>query len=546
MGKIYNWKILNENIISNKKDLLQSLLENRGIDLDDEQTRFLNCDYTLGNPLLIRGMTKAVDRIKDAKIKKEKVLVYGDYDCDGITATTIIVKTLRKLGINTEFFIPNRFEHGYGPNEKVFKKIISSNYNLVIAVDNGITGIVEAKLLKDNHIDYIIIDHHEPQDELPEAFAIINPKVDGETYEFKEFCGAGLALKLAQALLGNLSNELLEIAAIGTLADMVPLVDENRYIVSKGLNLLANSENSAIRKIVVSSKNKNIDSDFIGFQISPLINTVGRVDDAQKAVMFLLEDDEEIVTKYFSWIKNLNGQRKKRTNDIFQQAKELVIEQNEADSSLIMVYSDLFHQGLVGIVANRLMDYCNKPTFVFFHNKETDILVGSGRSQKGFNLFENVSGYKEYLEHFGGHAYAMGASIKANNFRDFKNAIENLAKTKKVQFFLDIEIKIPLELCNVDTLEEINKLEPFGQQNKKPVLLYEGLTVKNISKIGDGSHLKIRVSELPNVSILAFGLAEKMKDVKIDSIIDVVGIMQKNSYDQSIDIVLSDFDFYNS
>lgn len=541
MGKIYNWQVLNNNLINTQEELLEGLLINRGFVNKQEQEEFLNTSYSLKDPFKMRGMKEAVDRILQAQNNNEKVIVYGDYDCDGVTSTTIIVKTLRKMNVKVDYFIPSRFKHGYGPNEEIFTKIVKSGYNLVISVDNGITGVEEAEVLKKADVDYIIVDHHEPQEEIPYDCAIVNPKVEGETYHFKDFCAAGLALKLAQALLSELPDELLEIAAVGTLADMVPLKDENRLIVVCGLEKLMNSQNRALSMIINNSKEKNINSDFIGFQISPLINTVGRVDDAQKAVMFLLEEDDVLVTKYYAWMKNLNGQRKKRTNESVHQAIKIIEEEN-VDDPIVMIYSDTFHQGLVGIIANRVMDYCNKPAFVFYHNKDKGTLVGSGRSQKGFNLFENVSLHKAYLEHFGGHAYAMGASLKEKNFAEFKSVMKKLASEQDVAFFLDVDMVLPLELCNLKTLENINNLEPFGQQNKKPVFLFEGLKVKKVSKLGDGTHLKIEVSNLENTTILAFGIAAKMREIKNDSIINVVGCLQKNNYDGTLNIVLSDFE----
>ncbi len=541
MGNFYDWKLLKQDVAKNQDEILNYLLETRGFTTAKEKADFINNNYEINDPFLMRGMKEAVKRIREAILNKEKIIIYGDYDCDGVTSTTILIKTLKKLGADVNYFIPNRVTHGYGPNIEVYKKIIKSKYKLVIAVDTGITGIEEAKMLKDACVDYIIVDHHEPKEILPEALAIINPKVDLETYGFKEFCAAGLAFKVSHALLGKIDSEILEIATVGTIADMVPLLEENRKIVTLGLRQLGDSKNKAFKKIV--GNNTEIDTDFIGFRVSPLINAVGRLDDAKKSVAFLLEENDVTSNKHLECIKLLYEASKKKTIEGFEIAKKKVEEYNLEEKAVIVVESSKFSKGIVGILANRLMDYYNKPALVLVNNKKYGTFSGSGRSRSGFNLYENVKKCESMLGHFGGHAYELGLSLTKAQLEPFKKEINKIASIQKIKFYLDIDCKMPLELCDIKAVEKIKKLEPFGQGNKRPLFLFENIIVKSLAKTKTGEHIRI-IIDGTDTSILAFNMAEHLINAQLarQTKIDVVGTLQYNNYTKKLEIILVDFE----
>ncbi len=533
----YSWNIKNDEVINDIDILIDNMLTQRGLVTKEQRQEFLSDEETLTSPFVIKGMQEAHDRILSAINNNEKILIYGDFDADGITSVTLLYLTLTKLNANADYFIPNRFEHGYGPNLDVFKQTVEAGYSVVISVDNGITGVKEAKYLKENGVDYIIVDHHECPSVLPDAYVIVNPKQPDETSEFKEYCGAGLALKLSMALLGKLEKFYYDISAIGTVADMVPLLSDNRKIVR-----LALKEPSMYEplKRFQNPKNKNFTTELIGFKIAPVINSIGRLDNAMRAVGFLTCFDEKLSMQYFNWMTNLNTKRKKLTSDSFMLAMELAETQNSEDDEVIVVYSKDFNKGIVGIIASRLIDKYMKPSIVLYHDTATNELRGSARSSSGFNLYEVFTECKDLIDEFGGHANAAGLGLKLNNLQTFKDKLNEIAKKSKIKFELEVDGWLSQDL-DIDSLyEKLKVFEPYGMSNKNPLFLFKDCQVIEYRLFGQkNSHLELKL-ETPNLKAIIFnqeGIAEKLAN---KSTVDIVGSLTFSDYSKNVELLVKD------
>ena len=409
----------------NQPRIVAALLVNRGIKTVDAARSFLYAEeQDFYDPFLLTGMEEAVKRIVKAVKNEEKITIYGDYDADGVSSTTVLKLALNQLGAEqVDWYIPNRFTEGYGPNKDAFRKIKEMGTSLLITVDCGISAIEEAQLAKELGMDYIITDHHEPGPILPEALAILHPKKPGETYPFSELAGAGVAMKLAHALLGELPDELIGIAAIGTIADLVPLHDENRLIALRGLRALKKTKRPGLlalyKKAGITMDSFNEDS--IGFGIAPRINAVGRLEDADPAVELLLTNDREEAERIAEEIDFLNKERQSIVKEITNEA----IAQVEScfppeDFPVLVIAKEGWNPGVVGIVASKLVEKYYRPTIILSIDREKGMAKGSARSIPGFDLFQNLSLNRELLPHFGGHPMAAGmVSNDSPGFRFF-------------------------------------------------------------------------------------------------------------------------------
>ena len=430
----------------NISELLTKILVNRGITDDKEIDTFLNPTRNdFYDPYLMPDMDKAVERIIKAINNQEKVMIYGDYDVDGITSITVLKKFLEERGLKTGHYIPNRLEEGYGLNENAIRSIAEQKYTLMITVDCGISGIEEVELANQLGIETIITDHHEQSESLPNAYAIINAKRKDSQYPFRGLAGCGAVFKLIQAISLRLGLEekeflkYLDIVCVGTISDIVPLVDENRVIAKLGLKLVAQTKNIGLRELILQSGYKKIDSNTISFGVAPRINACGRMGYQEEALDLFLTNNIEEARKITARLNSYNLERQTKEKDIFEQAiKELEKEDIEKLNTIVLS-GDNWHHGVIGIVASKLTEKFYKPTILICF--EDNIGKGSGRSLPGFYLHEALVESSAYLEKYGGHEMAVGLSLKKEKYNDFKLAFEEIAKSKNIQQIIPV-IKI--------------------------------------------------------------------------------------------------------
>lgn len=519
--------------------LVASLLVNRGLDTVESARYFLFGKEEFHDPFLLKGMDLAVNRIRDAIENQEPILIFGDYDADGVSSTSVLMMTLRDLGANVQFYIPNRFTEGYGPNERAFRHAAESGISLIITVDTGISAVHEAAIAKELGVDLIITDHHEPGPVLPEALAIIHPKLPDSIYPFRELAGVGVAFKLAHALYGEVPEHLFEIAVIGTIADLVSLTGENRLIAKKGLEKLKVTQNVGLRAIfkLAGVDLSSINEETIGYTLAPRINAVGRLEDADMAVQLILTDDPEEAEQLAEEMDALNKTRQSIVNEITAEAIEEVETRYPIDSNKVLVIGkEGWNAGVVGIVASRLVDRYYRPTIILSFDSEKGIAKGSARSIEGFDLFKNLSTCREILPHFGGHPMAAGMTLDLENVAQLRDRLNSLAEEQLTEdhlipvTYLDEEVR--LEDVHLTSLDEMNLLSPFGMDNPKPKVLINNVDIANMRKIGsEQNHLKVLVNENgSNLDGIGFGLGALMDQISPASKISLIGELSINEW----------------
>lgn len=535
----------------NISELLAKILVNRGITGEEEIEIFLNPKRNnFHNPFLLNDMEKAVDRIIKAIETKEKTIIYGDYDVDGITSITVLKKFLNERGLQVDYYIPNRLDEGYGLNDEAIKKIAEQGYTLMITVDCGISGIEEVKKATSYGIETIITDHHEQLETLPEAYAIVNPKRKDNTYPFRGLAGVGVVFKVIQAISQKLNLDekeylkYLDMVCIGTISDIVPLVDENRVIAKLGLMLVKCTKNIGLRELIKETGYKNVDSFMVSFGIAPRINACGRMGKQEEALELFLTDDYEKACTITKNLNQYNLQRQEIEKNIFDQAIEELQKENIDNLNSIVLAGENWHHGVIGIVASRITEKYFKPTILI--GIENEIGKGSGRSVPGFDLHDALAQSAEYLEKYGGHEMAVGLSLNKDKIKDFKIHFEQIAKDKNVKSIVPV-IKIDCEIgkkeLNKQTVEQIKLLEPFGEKNKPPLISYKNLKIVSIRTLSEGKHLKLMLKDgNDTVNAIGFNLGELINDYLIGDKVDVVGTLEINNYncEEQIQINIKD------
>lgn len=516
---------------------------------DEEINVFLNpTRKNFHDPFLLPDMDKAIERILKAMQDEEKIVVYGDYDADGITSTTIIKRFMKDRGINVGTYIPNRLDEGYGLNEDAIREIASEGYNLMITVDCGITAKKEVELAKSLGIDVIVTDHHEVPEEIPDTIAVIDAKRKDSKYPFTQLAGCGVAFKLIQAISIKLNlpeNEWLkyiDIACIGTISDIVTLMDENRVIAKLGLKLVEVTRNIGLRTLIEMAGIKKIDSTAISFGISPRINASGRMGHQEDALNLFLTDDPIEARKLAQNLEDYNRQRQEIEKNIYNEALEIAIK--DENDPCIIIGKENWHHGVIGIVASKITDLTYKPSILVCFEGEDG--KGSGRSIPGFDLHEAVYNCKEYLTASGGHSMAIGLSLKKDNFFKFKEKIEEYAKEKNIEELapeLLIDTVITSKDMNIDEVKKIELLEPFGEGNTLPVVLYKNLKIDSIRALSDGKHLKLLLAD-GNILVdaIGFNMGNLSSEYQIGDRVDIVGNIGINQYRnmENIQITLKD------
>ena len=478
--------------------LCAMILAGRGMETPEEAKAFLDCECPLPDPYLMTDMDLAAGRVGAAMTRGEKIAVFGDYDVDGITATCLLTDFLRRQGADAVSYIPGRLEEGYGLNPIALRQLSSEGVKLIITVDCGITAIEEAQLCKELGIDLVITDHHECKDTLPEAVAVVDPHRPDGGYPHKNLSGVAVAFKLACALSGDTQAVLTEYAdmvCLGTVADVIPLVGENRVFVSRGLQSLSSTHRPGLAALIreCGCETNNISASTIGFMLAPRINAAGRMGQVDLAVDLFLTQDPEQARQDAGQLCELNRQRQQIESDIYRQAIAMLPE--GAPPEAIVLADESWHQGVVGIVASRLSEEFACPAFLICldgnHGK------ASSRSHGGFNLFASLRSLSPLLESYGGHELAAGFTISRENIPEFRRRICAMA----AEFYaddthvsaLELDCAITPEMLTIPEIEGLQTLEPCGSGCPKPVLMMEGLTIDRIQCVGGGRHMRLRL-----------------------------------------------------
>ena len=537
----------------NISPLTAIILYNRGSREDGQIKDFLARDLSgMHDPFLMKDMDKAVERILLAKKNNEKITIYGDYDVDGITSIAILYKYLKNMGLEVGFYVPDRMVEGYGVNKDALDKIKADGTAVIITVDTGITAIEEADYAKSIGIDFIITDHHECKESIPDVYAAIDPKRKDCEYPFKSLAGVGVVFKLIQALdssepIENLMDEYADLMCLGTVADISPLIDENRVIVTEGLKRFKTTKNIGLKALIdVSTNGKAITTSTIGYTIAPRINASGRLGCASTSVELFLTEDEEEAAKLADSLCHENTLRQQTEQKMFKEALEY-IEQHPGikDDDILVIPHENWHHGIVGIVSSKITEKYYKPSILFA--VDGDSAKGSGRSIAGFNLFGALENCSGLLEKFGGHELAAGLTIKAENIEDFRKKINEYAKgriedmTLVPTISLDAQIKVPY--ITIDTVHDINKLQPFGVNNPTPSFSVRNIKIHRISVMSEGKHLRMTLyKDGKYLDTVGFGMGDYYSMFREGDYIDVAFALDINDYKgfQNVQLILKD------
>lgn len=472
------------------------ILYYRGIKTPEEAFDFLNPSIKrLNSPFLFRDMNRAVKLIKDHIAERSKICIYGDYDVDGVSGSAILYKCLKSLHAEVDCILPSRDEHGYGLSTEAVDKI--ADYNLLITVDCGITNVNEIKLAKDLGLDVIVTDHHECPQILPPADCVINPKAKDETYPFKYLCGAGVAFKLSEALIGKKAYSYMDVAATATIADMVPLVVENRIIAKFGIERLNSDPNMGLSCLIkrVLPKNKYIDSQNIAYMLAPRINAAGRIAKSDAAFNLLIAEEAKTAGRLADELCRLNEERQKRQEKVIKEATAL--EQKYPSDRIIIHGSDKWDVGIIGLGASKLAEKYNKPAVLF--GKSGEFWTGSARSIDGVNILDVLRTREDLYEKFGGHAGAAGLTVSGNYIEKIKESADKyLNENFDESVFIPTkyyDIKLKLSDLTSELTEEFKRLEPYGFGNKPVAVLFEDVHIKNVKPIGNNKHARFTVTQ---------------------------------------------------
>lgn len=511
--------------------IIAQLLWQRGITTEEAAEQFITPDLShVHDPSNLSMIDKAASRVKQAIDQGEKILVYGDYDADGVSSTALLLKVLQELGANYDFYIPNRFSEGYGPNELAFKEAYEQGVTVIITVDSGITSVHEAEVAKELGIDLIITDHHELQEELPDAYAIVNPK-NAPDYPFSELAGVGVAFKLGEKLLGYFPEHLLDLVAIGTIADLVPLVDENRVLAYYGLQKLTTTTNPGLRALKKLCKIEgHVTEENVGFLIGPRINAVGRLQEASLAVELLMTEDEHEAEEIAQMIQSINEERQAIVSEIVQEAENMIT--LDQTKSVIMVANEGWNEGVLGIVASRLVRKFDRPVIALTIKEDSGEIKGSARSIPAFNLFDNCMTIRHLFTKFGGHSQAAGMTFPIENFAEIQSELNLLIQEQLTEedFTQVIEITQELNIADIDEklIQEVSQLAPFGMKNPKPVFQIKNIPT-DVRQLGHlKNHLKLQFNG--DVEGIGFGMGDLFPHISPHTSLSLVGELGINEW----------------
>lgn len=530
------------------------ILKNRGIKDKEDAEIFINpsLDY-LRDPFLMKDMKKAVDRIKDAMENNQNIWVYGDYDVDGVSSTSILCIYFDSIGYPVKYYIPNRLEEGYGINEDAIRVLKEQECDLIISVDCGITSVKEVELANELGIDIIITDHHEVQDKIPDAYAVINPKQKDCNYPFDMLCGCGVAFKIIQALtpedeFKTSMYKYLEIVTLATICDIVPLVDENRIIVKNGLKLMKDGENIGLRELinVCGIETDKIGSSHIGFSIGPRINASGRLGYSYLGVELFTTKSKEEAMEIASLLEEKNNERQMIEAKMYQEAEDIILNDKNYNSDRVLVIAkEGWQHGVIGIVASKLTEKYYKPTILL--TIEDEEATGSARSIKGFSIFDTLVNCSELLNKFGGHEQAAGLSMDSKNIETLRRKVNEIANYQLTEDDMVENISVEFELnegsIDFNLIEELHSLEPFGMSNPSPRFIMRELEIRGIFRLGkDKNHLKLNLEKNNVYECIGFNMAYMSEQFEVGDKVDVLFQLDENNYmgNRKIQFLLKD------
>ncbi len=539
----------------NINKLLATILVNRGIIEEKQIEKFLNPKRNdFYNPYELPDMEIAVNRIIKAIEKKENIVIYGDYDVDGITSVTVLKSFLLERGAKVTEYIPNRLNEGYGLNKDAVEYIAKQGAQLMITVDCGISAIEEVLYAIKLGIETIVTDHHEPGNELPKAIAVVDAKRKDNTYKCRNLAGVGVVFKLIQAISMKLELKekeylkYLDIVCVGTISDIVPLTDENRVIVKLGLKLVEQTKNLGLRSIIQVAGYSKLDSTTISFGVAPRINACGRMGHQEEALKLFLSKDIKEVNELTQKLNEYNKLRQDTEKNIYLEAIEQIEKNGLANKNTIVVMGKGWHHGVIGIVSSKITELYFKPSILLCEDE--DCGKGSGRSIPGFDLYETLTECKHLIDRFGGHSMAVGINIKKDKLEEFKEEFEKIAKDKNIQEIipiLNIDAQIRLDEINRDMVESLKELEPYGEANKMPLFAIKNLKIDSIRALSEGKHLKLTVKDNQNmVNAIGFNLGELANEYKIGDRIDIVGNLEINSFNGTDNVQINIKDIMKS
>ncbi len=527
--------------------VLAKILTRRGADNISDARWFLKSDELyLYDPFLLCDMDRAVERIKKAINDGEKICVYGDYDVDGITATAVMYKYFRSKKCDVMYYIPKRLTEGYGMNRSAVEKLAEEGVKLIVTVDNGITADPEIKYAKTLGIDVVVTDHHECRTELPHCCAVVNPKRPDDRYPFESLAGVGVAFKVVCALEGeNADDEFIDnyadLVSLGTIADVMPLFDENRQLVARGLSCMSRGSNKGISSLIDAamfeknkSHDKKVTASTVGFLIAPRLNAAGRIGEVEKAVELLVADDYGVCAKISRELCDKNRERQQIENRIYTEAVEIIENSHDFENDrIIVVCCDGWHHGVVGIVASRITEKYGLPSILIC--RENGVGKGSARSIKGFNINEAIHTCNDILVRHGGHELAAGLTIDLDNVDEFRKRINDYARKRITDELLEGYVEIDAELSgeelSLEVCEELLNLEPFGTTNPIPSLYIRDAKVREVITLGQNKHTKL-ILEKDNVQVegLLFGFPGENFTVPASGMVDVLFNLDINEF----------------
>lgn len=535
------------------------LLVSRGIDDELSVSDFLSESCAFTSPYSLADMDKAVKRINKALDNNEKICIYGDYDCDGVTATALLYTFFESMGADVTYFIPNRLTDGYGMNMSAIDKIKSLGTDLIVTVDNGISAVKEAEHIYSLGMELIVTDHHQIGDTLPKACAVINPHREDNKIKFHDFAGVGVAFKLACAVYDGDVAEMLEqyadLVAIGTIGDIVPLKSENRGLVRTGLKLINSNSRigvNALRRAAGNDENE-LSSVDVAFQLCPRINAAGRMDTANIAVELLICDDYDEARFKAEQLNLENIHRHEIETNIAEDIRE-IIDKNPSliEDRIIVIAGRNYHHGVIGIAASNIVSVYGKPSIIIGIDDDGKC-TGSARSVDGFNIFEAISSCSDILTHFGGHPLAAGLGIDENNIDLFRERINDYAREKYPVMppqTLRLDCKLSPFYLNIDLVDNLTSLEPYGAENSQPVFGLFNVRLMSVTSIGDGKHIRIEVQKKgQNVKVVQFNISAEDFPYKAGDMLDLAVKVSKNYFKgkyylsvRSVDIRLNGID----
>ncbi|APS41628.1 Single-stranded-DNA-specific exonuclease RecJ [Weissella jogaejeotgali] len=516
-------------------ELIAKILVNRGYDTVEAANAFLRPELSgLHDPFLLHDMDKAIERLMQAIDSGQKIIVYGDYDVDGMTSTAIMTWALELMGANVDYFVPSRFSDGYGPNLANYQKLAAEGMQLLVTVDNGVSGKDEIAWLMAQGIDVIVTDHHELPEELPVATAIVHPRHPEGSYPFGGLSGAGVAFKVVSALLEEPADEVLDLAALGTVADVMSLTDENRIIVKQGLESLKLDPRPGVAALLAAAGTQlsDIDSSTIGFTIAPRLNALGRLENATTGVQLLLMDELEEAKPLADHVNALNQERQQLVTKITTAAQEQATQLSE--DPVLVVAGENWHEGVLGIVASKLVEQTGKPTIVL--NVNGDEMKGSGRSVAAFDLFTALDGHRDIMTTFGGHASAAGMTVPTNNLTALRAALHDEAAQQQLATAQKADMQIATTVTAADFTKEnfdnLQVLAPFGEGNPEPLFMLDLRGVNQVKTMSEGKHLRfIAQTDTDQLPVVAFGWGNQASALAGHfSSLQIVGTMSQNSY----------------